>query len=88
MKNNLQTQGLQTQLIKSGIAYLISYVLHAISNIYIYIYIHTHTHTHTQDLFQLIANFMPYTSYSNMFWLIYVATFREYTQRLCLFRNI
>jgi len=77
MKNNLQTQGLRTQAIKIGTTYLISYILRAMSNIYIYIYIHIHTHTQRQDLFQLIANFMPYTRYSSMFWLIYVATFRE-----------
>jgi len=35
MKNNSQTQGLQIQLIKIGTTYLISYILRAMSNIYI-----------------------------------------------------
>jgi len=61
MKKNSQTQGLQIQLIKIGTTYLISYILCAMSNIYIYmymyvcvciyIYIHTHTHTHTDKIY-------------------------------------
>lgn len=39
------------------------------------------TQLYRQGLFQLVAHFVPYASYSNMFRLIYVAIFRECTQR-------
>jgi hypothetical protein len=40
------------------------------------------------DLLQRIAQFTPYTSYSNIFRLTYVAIFTKYTQRSCLVKNI